>query len=350
MMDNHEENVDEEIVEEYGSTPVDLERMHNHYYLGNEVRLNFIDPSIRDIPAEAYQNYTALTDLRVLPWGRRRIILRTIGERAFCRCIKLRRINQFLKDGGVLRLEDEAFASCWRLVGELVIPSSVLWVGDACFQECFSITSVVFETSTTGTVVEIKFAAFNNCTKLSSATLPPTLECIPWSCFNRCTALVYVPIPPTVVEVGEDAFADCISLSLMDLPESVDDIGRKAFYNCTALTTVTIRTASFDLRMGDGVFDRCDSLSKIRTYLWHWGKLLSSMDNDANFLDKFFNGALASSINLYSCYGAHILEAMNEQPSLFYRVLRTFQHQRFETNAPRTAMTAQNTTNDRIEE
>ena len=116
----------------------------------------------------------------------------------------------------------------------------------------------------------------------------------------------------------------------MDLPESVDDIGRKAFYNCTALTTVTIRTASFDLRMGDGVFDRCDSLSKIPVSKISdgghpWGQRLSSMDNDANFLDKFFNGALASSINLYSCYGAHILEAMNEQPSLFYRVLRTFQ-------------------------
>ena len=134
-MDNHEENVDEEIVEEYGSTPVDLERMHNHYYLGNEVRLNFIDPSIREHPGGGLSKLYCFNRLTGTALGRRRIILRTIGERAFCRCIKLRRINQFLKDGGVLAIGRRSrFSSC-----------SVLWVGDACFQECLSdITMLCF--------------------------------------------------------------------------------------------------------------------------------------------------------------------------------------------------------------
>jgi len=76
------------------------------------------------------------------------------------------------------------------------------------------------------------------------------------------------------------------------------------------------------------------------------------MEKDANFLNNFFNGTLTSlaSINLNSRYGAHILEAVKDQPSVLYRFLRKFQHQRFETNAPRTTMTAQNTTDDMIEE
>ena len=90
----------------------DLERIHNHYHgphLGNDVHLNFTDPSLRDIPAETFQNFLAVTDLRVhQTGGGRRIILRTIGDRAF-KLTLLRRINQFLKDAGVIRLGGEAF-------------------------------------------------------------------------------------------------------------------------------------------------------------------------------------------------------------------------------------------------
>ena len=338
MMDNnHEENVEEEdlVDEYYGSTttPAELERINNHYNLGNDVRLNFLDPSLRDIPEETFYYFLAVTDLRVIQTGGERIILRTIGDRAFRRT-RLRRINQFLKEGGVLRLGDNAFESCRRLEGELIIPSTVVLVGVECFS-CTSITSVVFEPS--GTVVEIQTLAFNECEELSSATLPPTLERIPPFCFGRCTALINMPIPSTVVEVGASAFADCTSLPSMDLPESVDTICERTFLNCTALTTVTIRTKSFHLRIGDNVFRGCDALSTLRMYPWHWGKLLSSMKNDVTFLDNFFNGTLTPlhQINLTSWYGARILEAVNDQPSLLYRVFRKFQHQRFETTTDR---------------
>ena len=368
MMDNtHEENVDEEeedLVDEYMCAPTDFKRICNHYYRredefdedGNALDhppnpaalpccLNIVSPLIRDIPDGAFNQCRSVTDLRVRQGGRRRIILRTIGKCAF-RWTGVRRINQFLKQGGVLRLEDAAFLSC-DIEGELVIPSSVLWVGEYCFGWCDSITSVVFEPSSmTGTIVEINNGAFTWCLKLSSATLPPTLERIPENCFEGCIALIHVPIPPTVVELERESFVRCKSLPSMELPESVEVIGAETFLDCTALTTVTIRTPSLNLRIGDNVFRGCTSLSTIQTYPWHWGKLLSSMENDANFLNNFFNGTLRcngtstslASINLNSWYGPHILEAVKDQPSLLYRVLRQFQQQRFETNAPRTTM------------
>jgi len=185
----------------------------------------------------------------------------------------------------------------------------------------------------TGNIVELQHHAFSRCTELSSATLPPTLERIPPYCFEGCTALINIPIPLTVQIVDFRAFEDCRSLPSIELPESVDAIGDKTFFGCTALTTVTIRTKSFELRMGDNVFDSCTALTTIRMYPWHWGKLLSSMKNDTTFLRKFFNGTLTPlhRIHLTSWYGARILESVNDQPSLLYRVLRQFQQQRFET-------------------
>ena len=356
MMENHEENVDDEeddIVQEYASTPADLGWICNRYHReddhdedGNAFDyppnpalpfcLNIVSSSIRNIPGWALYNCRTLTDVRVQQGGRRRIILRSIGERAFECCSILRRINELLKQGGVIRLEFAAFAGC-GIDGELIIPSSVVLVGGSCFCLCALITSVVFEASSTGTVVEIGRAAFTKCTELSSATLPPTLEHIPPVCFSGCTALINVPIPPNVVEIGQYAFSRCESLPSMELPESLDAIGRDAFFECSALTTVTIRTKSFELRMGDNIFRGCDSLSTLRTYPWHWGKLLLSMENDGTFLDNFFNGVLTPlhQIDLTSWYGARILESVKDQPSLLYRVFRKFQHQQFETTTDR---------------
>ena len=348
MMEN--DNEENEIVQEYASNPADLERICNHYCReedsddedGNEddanpiaipFCLNIVGSSIRNIPDWALYHCRTLTEARVQQGGRRRIILRTIGERAFQCCTILRRINELLNQGGVIRLGKMAFDGCESIERELIIPSSVLWVGEWCFCECTSITSVVFEPSMTGAVVVIEQKAFFQCTELSSATLPPTLERIPRYCFGRCDALINVPIPPNVVELEIRSFRWCTSLPSIDLPESVDAIGEETFQNCTALTTVTIRTKSFELRMGDNIFGGCPALRTIQMYPWHWGKLLTSMKNDTTFLHKFFTGTLTPlhQIHLTSWYGARILESVNNQPSLLYRVLRQFQQQRFET-------------------
>jgi len=142
MMENdNEENVDDEedeIVQEYVSTPAELEyygRICNYYRReedsddedGDEnddnpvalFCLNIVSPTIRIIPDWALYHCRTLTEARVQQGGRRRIILHTIGERAFQGCSILRRINELLKQGGVIRLEFAAFAKC-GIEGELI--------------------------------------------------------------------------------------------------------------------------------------------------------------------------------------------------------------------------------------
>ena len=296
--DNEDDN---QVVEEaHVDTSEDFEHIRNRHHREEDsdededdhddfpFRVIIVGSSIRDIPNKALKRCRTLTEVRVRQQRRRGVILRSIGDYAFMECTKLRRINRLLKQGGVIWLGSAAFMCCESIEGELVIPNSVVFIDCSCFSECISITSVIFEPSTTGTVVEIRNCAFIYCKELSSATLPPNLERIPRSCFNRCTALTNVPIPPTVVELGQHSFAGCTSLPLMNLPESVDGIGKEAFLNCTALTTVTIRTVSSDLRFGTNIFGGCTSLSTIRMYPWHWSKLLSAMNEDPTFLFQNF--------------------------------------------------------------
>jgi hypothetical protein len=302
-MYNQHENVDvvEDIVEEYVSSLADFERIRDFYYDPNfrdeDVNdhdnpaaafcLNIISPSVEDIPDNALNHCDTLSNMRLMQSRHLRIRLRRIGLAAFYCCVKLRQINEILKEGGVIRLGRAAFGKC-GIEGELFIPNSVLFVGGDCFGWCKSITSVVFEPSTTGTFVVLEGSTFYDCTELSSVTLPPTLECIPLYCFAHCTALIDVPIPPTVVNIGGDSFKECTSLPSIDLPESTTVFGNNTFDDCTALTTVTIRTASSDLRFGKDMFHGCTSLSTIRMYPWHWSKLLSAMNQDPTFLFQKF--------------------------------------------------------------
>jgi len=292
-MDDQHENVDvvEDIVEEYVSSLADFKRIRNKYKRGladfERIRnnyhreddvdedvnyndnpatfcLNITSPSVMDIPDNALNHCDTLKDIRLLKSRHLRIRLRRIGLAAFYCCVKLRQINDILKEGGVIRLEWAAFSNC-GIEGELFIPNSVLFLGGNCFGWCKSITSVVFEPSTTGTFVVLEASTFYDCTELSSVTLPPTLECIPEYCF-----------------------AHCKNLPSIDLPESTTVFGNNTFDDCTTLTTVTIRTASSDLRFGKDMFHGCTSLSTIRMYPWHWSKLLSAMNQDPTFLFQKF--------------------------------------------------------------
>ena len=85
-----------------------------------------------DIPDNALNHCDTLKDIRLLKSRHLCIRLRRIGLAAFYCCVKLRQINDILKEGGVIRLEWAAFSNC-GIEGELFIPNSVLFLGGNCF-------------------------------------------------------------------------------------------------------------------------------------------------------------------------------------------------------------------------
>ena len=60
------------------------------------------------------------------------------------------------------------------------------------------------------------------------------------SAFNECTEITSLTIPKSVTSIGNYAFAHCINLASITIPKSVTSIGNCAFKNCEALSSVLL--------------------------------------------------------------------------------------------------------------
>ena len=89
-----------------------------------------------------------------------------------------------------------------------------------------------------GPVTMIGNNALENCTKLTSVTIPDSIITIGQFAFNNCTSLTSVNIGDSVTTIGNHAFYRCTSLTSVTIPDSVTTIDGSAFYNCTSLTSV----------------------------------------------------------------------------------------------------------------
>jgi hypothetical protein len=79
--------------------------------------------------------------------------------------------------------------------------------------------------------------------------------------FDDCTSLTSVTIPNTVTDIGVGAFIYCNNLTNLTLGNSVASIGYNAFSYCTSLTNVTIPKSV--THMDGSEFDGCSSLVEI---------------------------------------------------------------------------------------
>lgn len=124
-------------------------------------------------------------------------------------------------------------------------------------------------------VTGIGESAFENCTGLTSVSIPSSVTNIGRFAFQNCFRLESVTVPSSVTSIGEGAFWSCISLLSIDVepdnatycsedgvlydkdktvlhaypegkaglftvPSSVTSIGFGAFFGCEALTSVTL--------------------------------------------------------------------------------------------------------------
>ena len=127
--------------------------------------------------------------------------------------------------------------------GEVVIPSTVTYGGEE-----YRVTS-------------IGNGAFDDCSSLTSVTIPESVTEIGDGAFYGCSSLTSITIPEGVTSIGENTFSFCGSLTSITIPEGVTSIGPNAFSYCGSLTSVTIPSGVTTI--GDWAFDSCDSLTSI---------------------------------------------------------------------------------------
>lgn len=148
--------------------------------------------------------------------------------------------------------------------GDVTIPSTVtiedkvynvVGISDNAFDNCTDLTSVTLPES----VTKIKSHAFEYCTGLTSITMPG-VESIDAYAFYNCENLTSVDLP-AIKTIGEYAFEYCDNLKSVSLAGNISSISNYTFAYCKSLETISL--SSSITSFGDYSFANCINLKSI---------------------------------------------------------------------------------------
>ena len=113
--------------------------------------------------------------------------------------------------------------------------------------EIVSVDSSVTELETpseyNGLPIErIREGAFENCTNLTSVTIPDGVRYIDERAFYGCSKLTGIAIPASVMYVENEAFANCTNLKSVTFADDVYMLANSAFSGCNLIDTITCPT------------------------------------------------------------------------------------------------------------
>ena len=87
-------------------------------------------------------------------------------------------------------------------------------------------------------VTGIEESAFENCSKITSVTIPDTVTTIGNRAFSYCENLTSVTLSNSVTTIGRYAFANSSNLSSITIGDSVTSISDHVFWDCINLTSI----------------------------------------------------------------------------------------------------------------
>ena len=184
----------------------------------------------------------------------------SIGYRAFANS----GLNSITIPNSVTSIGSEAFNECINLTsaifeGDAPTFGTEIFTGSSVTVNYYSYNTGWSSTFAGNLAVDINpmtFTLINNNTEYSvsdcltsasgSLEIPSTYNDLPVtsvgnSAFQDCTSLTSITIPDSVTSIGQYAFLSCSNLTSITIPNSVTSIGRQAFQysGLTSITTVS---------------------------------------------------------------------------------------------------------------
>ena len=240
-----------------------------------------IPNSVTSIEELAFYDCSALTSI-TLPNS-----ITSIGYDAFYKT-GLYNDDSYWEDG-VLYIGNYLIRAKKTIEGIYNIRENTLIISTEAFKECGLLTSIMIPNS----VIGIGEHAFENCYGLTSVRIPNSVKVIGTGAFNYCSLLASVTLEDGVTTIGNGAFSSCVSLSAIAIPNSITSIGEGAFEGCLSVATITIDTgnAHYDSR------NNCNAI--IET---HSNTLIKGCDNTVipNDITSISKNAFAACYNLTS--------------------------------------------------
>lgn len=151
------------------------------------------------------------------------------GNTADCGYIKIPSTYNGLP---VTRIADEAFRNVLTLK-HVIIPESIVYVGNAVFKHCFNLISVTVLCDGLSLGSEV----FWDCHNLKDISFAGFVEINEYA-FLGCESIENIVLSDKITEIDVHAFAECYSLKSITIPTSVTNIYHAAFWKDYNLTDI----------------------------------------------------------------------------------------------------------------
>ena len=153
-----------------------------------------------------------------------------------------------------------------RYSGSVIIPSTVTYsgrtyivnsIGKYAFENCSTLSSITIPSS----VKSIGSGAFRHCENLISISIPEGVTTLEGGCFQSCKNLKSVTIASTVTTIGDYAFNWCENLLSINIPEGIAIINKNAFLSCGKLKSISLPKSLKVIN--ESAFGGCHDLSSV---------------------------------------------------------------------------------------
>ena len=149
-----------------------------------------------------------------------------------------------------------AFQNCTSLTS-ITLPENAMIMGGDVFHGCTNLNSIKIPKG----IDSIPSGTFQGCTSLTSITLPKDITTIGENAFSGCTYLQSINIPAGVTKINDSTFYGCNSLKSITLPQGLTEIGKDAFHDCTSLTSIVFPEKIKSIR--ENSFRNCENITAL---------------------------------------------------------------------------------------